>query len=125
MRRKIITLSVVVCMIVSMAAYSVFAYSHSIPFSVSSATHVATVTNNTGSSKLLSVKATLSSGTGGVWVQVRNASGTSTLASKLFPYYDQSISPLTYTVSAGASRRLYVKPNTAGQTVTGTLLYDF
>lgn len=122
MRRKIITLSVVVCMIVSMAAYSASAT----PF----LTHllqcvVSCVENTSGSSKTLYAKATLTSGTGGVWVQIRNYSGDSVIKKKLFPYQDTSVGPVSNTVSAGDRRKLYVKPNTTGQTVTGNLDYYF
>ena len=86
---------------------------------------VSCVENTSGSSKTLYAKATLTSGTGGVWVQIRNYSGDSVIKKKLFPYQDTSVGPVSNTVSAGDRRKLYVKPNTTGQTVTGNLDYYF
>lgn len=123
MRRKIITLSVVVCMIVSMVAYSVLAFNK--PFDTNGFHYVDTVKNNYGVTKTLKAKATLSSGSGGVWVLVRNNTGVTIIAQKLFPYQDQSISPLSHSVNATEKRRLYVEPNTSGQTVVGNLNYYF
>ena len=125
MKRKLITIIITACLIMSMSAYAAMATSHTVHFSVSSATKKATVSNGTGSSMTLSSKATLQSGTGGVWVQVRNAKGTSTVASKLFPYQDQSVGPLYSTIGSGVTRTIYVMPNTAGQTVTGYLHCEY
>ena len=125
MKRKVVAVFVAVCMIVCIASYSALAYANSVPYSVNGPTHKVTLTNGSGSGKLLSTKATMTAGNGGVWVQVRNSTGSYVLKKKLFPFYDQSVGPLTYTVNSGTTVRLYVAPNVSGQTVTGTLYYDF
>ncbi len=125
MRRRIITLSVVICLIVSMASYSALAASGTVPFSTSSRTKLVSVTNNTDYTKTLSAWATLTSGTGGAYVEICNSTGSTVYKRGLFPFYNQSVPHVNCNVNPDVTRAIYIKPYTTGQTVTGTLHYTF
>lgn len=106
-----------------MGSSSMIASASSVSYNVSTSTHKVSATNDTASSKTLSCNTRPSSGTGGAHVKITKSNGT-VVASKDFPFY-VSTTDLTASVPSGNIRRIYVGPSVSGQTVTGTLYYEF
>ncbi len=116
-------LAVVALACALMGTSSIIASAYSASYSVSSSNYLVSVTNDTANSKTLSCNTRPSSGTGGAHVKITKSDGT-VVASKDFPFY-VSTTDLTASVPSGNVRRIYVGPATSGQTVTGTLYYEF
>lgn len=100
---------------------SVGAYAQTASYSTATEKYVVGVVNDGASNKTLHANTRPSDGKGGAWVKIKLSNGT-VKASQLFSYYTAS-SDLTASLPSGEIRRIYVKPNTSGQTISGTLTY--
>ena len=99
------------------------AYASSVSYNTSSSVYLVGMVNDTSDSATIYANTRPSAGTGGAVVTIRKSDLTY-VTSKLFPYYT-SVSDLTASVPSGELRRIYIRPNTNGQTIQGDLYYGF
>lgn len=101
---------------------SVKAYAAIAAYNTSTSKHIATLTNDTASSKTVSIFTRPTSGTGGAKVSITKSNGD-VITYKVFSYFTDTPA-LTVNVPSSQIRRIYVQPNTSGQTVRGNLTYN-
>lgn len=118
-RKKILAAAVLLMLI---CISSVSAFASSVNYSTSEETKHAIIYNQTAANRTLSVNTRPTEGNGGALVKLKKSNGGS--VQKVFPYYT-SVDPLTMLTEAGAFVEIYIGPQSTGQTVTGTLRYDW
>ena len=113
----------VMCCALLCTVVSVKASSGSISYSTSSRAYLGELANNSANAKTLSVNTRPAAGNGGALVEITAHDGT-LKAAKVFPYYSVTAN-LTVNFPAHGRRCIYVKPNTSGQHIQGSLSYSY
>ena len=125
MKKKLITLIAVFCLVFTVGANAALAAGYSIVSNnTSSIKNYHTYNNDSGSRKEIHAHLTVTAGTGGAWVTIRNSANTElTNQARLYPYQTAINTDLVVGVSSGVTRQICVKPNMNGQNVKGNLYW--
>ena len=120
MKKRIITMAVVMGLLVGSMSMNSMAVRYSKDYNVVGRLQMGSVTNTSGVSKTLTVGASVTTGDGGAWAEVLNTSG-SVVTSKLYMYQNPGATDLSTTVTNGVTRNIAIRPNSSGQRIKGNI----
>lgn len=122
--KKIICAATVVALVASLSTMGVMAASYSTKaYDTTSGQYCASMVNDTGSARGISINTRPTTTTSNVTVDLTRSDGT-VVQSSIFPW-QVSIHDWRPSIPSGEVRRIYVRPTTAGQWVKGTLYYNW
>lgn len=117
--KKCIVACAAMCTIISATVFSVSATSYW-NYNTNKAKSIKTCDNPTSWNYVINANTRPTAGTGGATVSYKTLNGTTTLASKTFPYYT-NVSDLSHTLTPNQSLIVWIEPAASNQTIIGTL----
>lgn len=122
--KKLVCVAAVAALVASLSTMRAMAASYSTKaYDTTSGQYCASMVNDTGSARGISINTRPTTTTSNVIVDLTRSDGT-VVQSSIFPW-QTSVSDWRPSIPSGEVRRIYVRPAAAGQRVKGTLYYKW